>query len=334
MGHRTDTEDDIPWVLRVSPEPFRHVTDAQAFHLLTDAPADYLAYLRRRLERLANDAEALWLPPKQVYDDGPDLGDFRVMPCVAGDRDGFLKTVKVVGTNRTEHKIRDQITVGKALVLHPRDNHVTHVVDACILSSARTAACAALAMERLAPQAKHVAVLGAGRVGWFAALYVATLPGVARIELRDTVPGRGEAVARDLAARLPHIQVGVADPGYDVDTLILATDSRQPVCAPGDVRSPLVISLGADSDDQSELHPDWAGRAAVFVDTLDAVRHGDLKRWRSEGRLKGDEPTELLELYRGGRPGSAPCLFISTGSALFDNLTLCYLTGLLEQQAR
>jgi len=85
-----------------------------------------------------------------LFSDPGDAGDFRVMPCVVRRGGRVRKTIKVVGTNLAQQVVPGQITVGKALALHPVENFVTDLFEACLLSSARTGACAALALDLLA----------------------------------------------------------------------------------------------------------------------------------------------------------------------------------------
>jgi hypothetical protein len=110
------------------------------------------------------------------------------------------KTVKLVGTNVVQERLADQITVGRAFALHPQENFVTHSFAACLLSSARTGACAALAGERLAPRrTTTVSLIGAGRVGCYSALYLAALGGLERLHVHDRDGRRAEGLARALA---------------------------------------------------------------------------------------------------------------------------------------
>jgi ornithine cyclodeaminase/alanine dehydrogenase-like protein (mu-crystallin family) len=112
----------------------------------------------------------------------------------------------------------------------------------------------------------------------------------------------------------------------DTDVLILATTSTTPLYGPEDFATTLVISLGADSDTQHELDAHWAQHADLFVDTMDSQRYGDLHAWLAAGLVCTADLTDMIDVLR--RPPAAPTrtrVFISTGSALFDNLTLGYL---------
>lgn len=107
-------------VLRTTAEPCHYYTDMEVHAALSSSPADYFAHVRRILRDIAGDSAEMVLPPKQLFDDQADAGDFRVMPCVVKRGGRTWKTVKVVGTNLRQVTVPDQITVGKALMIHPR----------------------------------------------------------------------------------------------------------------------------------------------------------------------------------------------------------------------
>ncbi|MBI5396091.1 MAG: hypothetical protein HZA91_12415 [Verrucomicrobia bacterium] len=297
---------------------------------MTANPAGYLTHLETALTAIANGKAQLERPPKMIFDDGPGKGDFRVMPCVFRQGASVIKTVKVVGTNVTSRVVPDQVTVGKALALHPEDNFVTHIFDACALSSARTGACVAVAAKRLASKRERIRIVGSGRVALYAALYLHALGGVKGICFQDPVPGRASALAAWARERLAGTAASAgttADPASE-DILVLATTATAPICRPQDTGANLIISVGADTDDQRELDSSWATAAAIYVDVMDSFGVGDLRAWRKEGVISEGQVVELLQLLRDGNGDPPPDkrrAFISTGSAIFDNLTIKYL---------
>jgi ornithine cyclodeaminase/alanine dehydrogenase-like protein (mu-crystallin family) len=317
-------------VLRTAVEPCTNVTDDTVHRLLTAAPQDYFRHMHERLRDIAAGHISVEMPPKQVFADPGETSDFRVMPCVTRSGDRVIKTLKIVGTNTTQMVVPDQITVGKALVIDPIENFVTHVVDACLLSSARTGLCAALAIKLLATSTKRLNIIGSGRVGYYVGFYAATVCGIPEIVFADSTHERATTAATALASRIPGIKCTAAPSGDlpNADIVALATTSNTPVCEPGEVHAGLVISLGADIDHQTELDPAWANAADIFVDTLDTIRFGDLKAWIAAGLLDTARISDFDALLSGKTPQPAPGrqrLFVSTGSALFDNLTLEYL---------
>ena len=86
--------------------------------------------------------------------------------------------------------------------------------------------------------------------------------------------------------------------------------------------------MGADTERQHELAPGWGPISDVYVDTLDSLRVGDLLAWVRAGLIEPGRVLDLLSLYRTPAASTNPRrLFISTGSALFDNLTISYVLG-------
>ena len=316
-------------ILRISPEPYDYFTEREIHHLLTTKPTEYFAYIKQVLENIAHGHAKLVLRPKQVFADPEGGGDFRVMPCVIRNGDKVTKTVKIVGTNIRQSIIPDQITVGKAFALHPSENFISHIFEACLLSSARTGLCASLAAHLLAKQARHISITGAGRVGYYTAMYTSSVLPVEQLVIVDQNRERALATAARLSQDLPNIRIKTPENNNKdtSDIVFLATTSREPLYTPGMTSAKLVISLGADSDDQHELHEDWANVAKIFIDTHDTARYGDLRLWQQQNKISIDDVTDIFHLLR--EPGQALSesrkVFISTGSALFDNLTISYL---------
>ncbi|MGA0034190.1 MAG: NAD(P)-binding domain-containing protein [Burkholderiales bacterium] len=324
-------------VLRTAPEPWMAIGDAEVHRLLTESPRDYFEHMLERLHDIAAGRTKVELPPKQVFPDVDSTADFRVMPCVTRSSEGVTKTVKLVGTNISQLRVPDQITVGKALVIDAIENYITHIVDACLLSSARTGMCATLAMHLLAPDARKIAIIGSGRVGYYSALYAVSCCNASEVTFLDRDPRRAATAAQAMSERFPALTCRSAD-AADIgthDVVLLATTSETPPCTPQDWNAQLIISLGADIDHQSELDESWAGKVDLYVDNPDSARFGDLKKWTAKNHLKPGSIRQISDLLNSPdtRTGkSRQKLFISTGSALFDNLTLEYLLRRLDSR--
>jgi ornithine cyclodeaminase/alanine dehydrogenase-like protein (mu-crystallin family) len=323
--------------VRVHPEPFDYWTERMVHDALVRDPAGYLAFLDRSLAKIAAGDISVDQPSKLVFSDRGSEGDFRVMPCVVHDDRAARKVVKIVGTNVVQESVRDQITVGKAFCLDARENYVTHVIEACLLSSARTGACAAIALKTLGADRRRVTIIGAGRVGSYAALYIAALGDVDEVGFIDADEGRAERAARlatDHFSSATTFRAHSRGSAIAGDAIVLATTARTPLLAPSDTTAPLVISTGADTVHQHELTPEWAAIADVYVDTRDGFQVGDLQAWLAQGRLSSARVVNLIDVYRDGARGERPRrVFISTGSALFDNLTISYLLDRIGSSA-
>lgn len=317
-------------VLRISQEPYVYFDEQRVHRLLTENPSEYYRYMRDELADIAAGRTKLELPPKQIFSDPDSTSDFRVMPCVVRRPGNARKTVKLIGTNTLQQLVQDQITVGKAFVLHPEENFVSHIFEACLLSSARTGLCAAIAIDVLSRTRKKIAFVGAGRVGYYAAFYAAQLGGIDEITIFDNDYDRAQQTAELLTRQIPAVRFTAlreSQQAGDADVLVLATTSTESICSPHGTNANLIISLGADTDYQRELDSAWAKVADIFVDTQDCARFGDLNSWQEEGLIDTSSLVDLFQLLRNRelRDTSRPRVFVSTGSALFDNLTIGYL---------
>ena len=322
--------DLITDIFRLSGEPFSYINEWDVHSALTKDPVGYYRFVKQRLENLVCNKATLEMPPKMLFPDKDSDGDFRVMPCVTKDGDEVMKSVKLVGTNVTQQCVPNQITVGKACVLHPTENFITHIVEACLLSSARTAICAMLGVDFLAKSRKKLTVFGAGRVGYYCAFYASALGWVDEVIIYDPDHARAQKCVESLQSEFPniHYQANTREALIDTDVLILCTTSQTPIYSTTDFKADLIVSVGADIDSQRELDNSWAQAASLFVDTYDSSRYGDIKSWTENNLIGPESITDLFSLIMDPKMlenNHWPRIFISTGTALFDNLTLSYL---------
>ncbi|MBK7354655.1 hypothetical protein [Propionivibrio sp.] len=334
-----------PPPFRLDPEPCTWFDDAYCHAQLTDAPLAYLSALQRDLQSIADGELVIALPAKQIFADtfddcsqsGSVRGDFRVMPCVVRGPGRLTKTVKIVGSNFSREVVRERMTVGRALYLDPQENFVHSEFAAFALSSARTGACAAIA-HRLLRGGRSVTIFGAGPVAWYAAYYLASDDRIDRLRMVDPDVDKARRTFSALKLQFPRLQgthLASLTQADDSQVVLLATDSRTPFFRPAMSAATLVISLGADSDAQGELEPEWIDHATLITDLKDSALIGDLKRWHDDHLLQGTPPIDLVSLLRQQKAPATEhrrIVFISTGSALFDNLTIHYLLERASQR--
>ena len=320
---------DLNDIFRLSGEPFQYLTETDVHIALTKHPVEYYQFVKQRLQHIALGQAQLNMPPKALFPDNVSDGDFRVMPCVIKDAGEVMKTVKLVGTNVIQQIVPNQITVGKACILHPTENFITHIVEACLLSSARTAICTMLGIEYLACERKKLTIIGAGRVGYYVAFYASALNWFEEINLCDTDVTRAKKCVNTLKSSFPTIdfRVSARDKLANTDVLILSTTSQTPIYSTEDFKAGLIISVGADIDSQHELDRSWAQSASLFVDSYDSIRYGDIKAWIEDGLIDTDDMVDLFTLMKGdvGINDKRPRIFVSTGTAFFDNISLSYI---------
>lgn len=148
---------------------------------------------------------------------------------------------------------------------------------------------------------------------------------------------RAAYAAAFLSKQFPNkrFELGRITGHHTTDILIIATTSKRPLCHPDDFTARLIISLGADADDQHELDSSWTQHADIFVDTLDSVRYGDLRQWKMNNLISDEQLIDLISLLKNGTPPqNRTRIFISTGTALFDNITIGYLLHADEKCGR
>jgi len=319
-------------ILRPAPEPSADYDDRAVHQALTADPDDYLDFMTLHLAAIAHGEIECDIIPRVVFTDPDHMGDFRLMPCVLSGPAGRMKTVKLVGTNLVQKVVPDKITVGRAFCLDPSENFVSATFDACLLSCARTALCAAIAARHLAPACRKLLIVGAGRIGYYAGLYFSTFKSLSDVAVTDRSPDRLKAFANAAARRLPASVTCTASDvaNLDADVVLTATTSRIPLIGPDDTRAGLIISVGADTTGQHEVSSDWIACSDIYCDTLDSLRVGDLEAWIGAGKIFAPEVRDLFGLiHLAGEPREPPAarrsVFISTGSAIFDNLTMAYI---------
>src|SRR5258706_11752363 len=131
----------IQKILRLKEEPCLYFDEAQIHQAFMEKTPAFMGLLERFYATWHRNKVFTLMPHKQVFATEGLEGDFRVMPCnIQGFEGRLIKAVKVIGTDIEQKVIRDKISVGKALLLHPQDNFVQAVFDVGALTSFRTAA--------------------------------------------------------------------------------------------------------------------------------------------------------------------------------------------------
>lgn len=209
-------------------------------------------------------------------------------------------------------------------VLFGADLQPLAVVDGAALTTLRTPAVSAVAVDRLAPvQAAHLVVFGTGpqAEGHVQALReVRPLQSVAVVGRRPQQTAHLVARVRDsgLEAR-----AGTADDVASADLVVCATTARTPLFDGDAVAdSACVVAVGSHEPQARELPAGLLARAGVVVveDVATALREaGDVVLAVAEGALDPASLVGLADLVRGGPPPtSGPTVFKSVGMAWED----------------
>jgi ornithine cyclodeaminase/alanine dehydrogenase-like protein (mu-crystallin family) len=228
------------------------------------------------------------------------------------------------------------------LALDPISGRPWAVLDGTELTTLRTAAATALAVDLLAPpQAGVLAVLGTGVQGRQHVRAIAGVRGLREVRLWSPTPARRDAAARELARELPLAvrATGSAEAAVrGADLVVTCTLSATPVLR----RSWLparctVASVGSFSADRSEVDDDVVDRASQIVvdDVETAFRNaGPIVRARRRGadvtaRLRG-----LGEVVVGASAAPPGLVFFnSTGLGVQDAAAAGMVLRHLDGQA-
>lgn len=210
-------------------------------------------------------------------------------------------------------------------VLFGADLQPLAVVDGAALTTLRTPAVSAVAVERLAPvDAAHLVVFGTGPQ---AEAHVAAVREVRPLRSVTIVGRRAEQVAA-LLDRIREggleARAGTAADVASADVVVCATTARTPLFD-GDAvpDSACVVAVGSHEPQARELPAGLLARAGVVVveDVATALREaGDVVLAVEEGALEPSSLVGLADLVRAAAPPPArgPSVFKSVGMAWED----------------
>lgn len=265
-------------------------------------------------------------PPRQVLDlDGSGGVTSLVMPAW---QTGGCYGVKVVN-----------IAPGNAACGLPR-LHSTYVlydagtgvplawIDGDELTARRTAATSALAASWLAPAgARHLALIGAGRIARLLPEAHRAARPIERVTVWARVDARAAALAAELTANgfATRVATSVDAAVAEADIVSCATLAREPLVRGRALQPGCHLDLiGSFTPAMREADEDCLAGAAVFVDSHDAIaKSGDLIAPIASGSLRAASIGTLADLACGRRDGRRATgqertVFKSVGSALED----------------
>ena len=255
------------------------------------------------------------------------LGEGRQYGFKSGlDRAGGQLGVKAGGYfpgNAARGMINHQSSV---FLFDPESGVPVAMVGGNLLTALRTAAAAAISIDRLArPDAKVLGIVGAGHQAGF------QLRAAARVRRFDRVVGwnlhpdmlpKLAAVAADLG--LPFEAVTLERLGAKADVIITITSSPAASLLNAHVRAGTHLAcMGTDTVGKQEVAPEILARATVFTDEVaQSVTLGEAQHAVAAGLLQAGDITPLGDVLIGRHAGRvAPdqiTLFDGTGVGLQD----------------
>ena len=268
--------------------------------------------------------KAVAMPPILRLDIPEHHGEVDVKTAYVPGLDGFA--IKISPGFFDNPKLGLPSLNGLMVLLSARTGLVEALLlDNGYLTQVRTAAAGAVAARHLArPEAKTVAVLGAGeqaRLQLEALTLVRPIEG-ARIWARDGAKAAVAADALTQRLRLPVIASQSAEAACsDADIIVTTTPAAAPILqaawlAPGQH----VTAMGSDSEHKNEVDPAVFSHVTYVADSLAQThRLGELAAALRAGTAKADQPfAELGQVIAGLAPGRRSP----------DEITLCDLTGM------
>ncbi|WP_248732072.1 ornithine cyclodeaminase family protein [Pseudomonas sp. MWU13-2517] len=223
---------------------------------------------------------------------------------------GVLAADEVYGVKTSPYIVRESVPLVTAwtLLMSMRTGQPLLLCDAAELTTARTAATTALAVDALAPAtASRLAIIGSGKVAQAHLHYVQNLRDWQSIRLYSSRLGSASVeTLEQLKALDPRLSIAPSCDAalHDADVILLCTSAAGPVIDPSHLRKPaLITSISTNAPRAHEVPPHCLNAMHVFCDyrqtTPDAAgemliaaeRHGWDKR-----AVVGDLPELLSDM--------------------------------------
>ena len=267
------------------------------------------------------------LPPRQVLELAPAASDGVTSLVMPAWQRGGCYGVKVVNI-APGNAARGLPGLHSTYMLYDATTGVPLAwLDGDEITARRTAATSALAASWLArPDARRLAIIGAGRVARLLAEAHRVCRPIERVTVWARSPARATALVDELAGQgfLARTAQSIEDALVDADIVSCATLAREPIVHGKWLRAGSHLDLiGSFAPAMREADDDCFAGATIVVDSDDAAtKSGDLIGPIARGVLDAGAIATLAELARGHRRGRSAdderTVFKSVGSALED----------------
>ncbi len=268
------------------------------------------------------------MPPKVYLSLDAYGGDFRAMPAYVGPGEGpdgwpaaaGVKWVNSHPDNPKRHGLPS--VMGVYVLSDPATALPLAILDATVLTAARTGAAAAVASRHLAkPAPKTLGFVGSGvQARWMLAAHRAAFGDALEIVASDIDPGAAEAFAREAGGRAASVEEASG-----CDVVCASTPGRGPAVRRAWLRPGAhVNAMGADAPGKQELDPQILTDAVVVIDEHHQALHsGELNVPVSRGLYREEQIFATLgEIVLGTkrleRGEGTITVFDSTGLAIQD----------------
>ncbi|UDI93895.1 ornithine cyclodeaminase family protein [Pseudomonas sp. IAC-BECa141] len=196
-------------------------------------------------------------------------------PQGAGDFINYLGVLAedgVYGVKTSPYIVREQgpLVTAWTLLMSMQTGQPLLLCDAGELTTARTAATTAVAVDALAPSnAKRLAIIGSGKVAQAHLHYVKTLRDWQSISVYSPTLSEDPATIRQLQALDPRVSIAGSREAAiaEADVVMLCTSSAGPVIDPATLNKPaLITSISTNAPRAHEVPPQSLNDMQVFCD--------------------------------------------------------------------
>ncbi|NYH07943.1 ornithine cyclodeaminase family protein [Pseudomonas moraviensis] len=196
-------------------------------------------------------------------------------PQGAGDFINYLGVLAedgVYGVKTSPYIVREQgpLVTAWTLLMSMQTGQPLLLCDAGELTTARTAATTAVAVDALAPlNATRLAIIGSGKVAQAHLHYVKALRDWQSISVYSPTLSEDPATARQLQALDPRVNIADSreDAIAEADVILLCTSSAGPVIDPATLSKPaLITSISTNAPRAHEVPPQSLNDMQVFCD--------------------------------------------------------------------
>jgi ornithine cyclodeaminase/alanine dehydrogenase-like protein (mu-crystallin family) len=256
-------------------------------------------------------------------------GDVLIMPSMArrAKAEASVKVVSVFPKNKGIPSIN-----AMTILVDGETGEPKAMLSGGVLTAIRTGAVSGLSCRYLARKdSRTMGIVGAGGMAYQQVNgVVSELTSIKKVRIFSVDPAGSKALAKRCADSLG-LEASVAEEVDECvsgsDVLVTATTSTTPVFKGAAVEEGThVIAMGSYRPEAREVDSDFVSRAAIFVDSKEAVLEeaGDLLIPMREGRLSESaikaELSELVSGKKGGRASRSEVTFFKcVGLAFEDN---------------
>ena len=279
------------------------------------------------------------MPPKVYLSLDAFGGDFRAMPSYLPARSGAraLAGVKWVNSHPDNPVKRGLPSVMGIYVLSdPETALPLAIMDATVLTAARTGAAAAVASRVLAKkEPRSMGFVGSGvQARTMLSAHRAVYKQELEIIAADVNPQAAEAFAKEAGGR-----VGTVEEAAGCDIVNTSTPGRAPAVRKGWLKPGAHINaMGADAPGKQELDSDVLTSAKVVIDDhYQATHSGEINVPLSAGTYRESQIHaslgDVLTGKRPGRSGDEITIFDSTGLAIQDVALAAVIVAAAREQS-